>query len=177
MIGGMPFHGMAVGGNLGSTREEMYQILDWTVPLLPGALPRHLLGIGDVPSIFEGVARGIDTFDCVTPTRNARGGAVMVREVRPGERAAKFRYNLRNAAFTGEQLPLEVGCDCYACSNYTRAYVRHLLRAGEQLGPQLITIHNLRFMARLLGDIRDALLGGTFGELYRSVLGRPLSQP
>lgn len=171
VIGAMPFHGVAVGGNLGSTHEEMYAILDWTVPLLPGPLPRHLLGIGDVPGIFEAVARGIDTFDCVAPTRNARTATIMVRRADDGGPAHRFRLNIRGAAYATDMRPLEPGCDCYTCQNFTRAYVRHLFRAGEQLGPQLATIHNLRFMARLMDDIRAAIHAGTFEALRRETLG------
>lgn len=171
VIGGMPFHGMAVGGNLGSTHQEMYDILDWTVPLLPAERPRHLLGIGDVPGVFQAVARGIDTFDCVAPTRNARTASIMVRRTDNGAPAPRFRLNLRGAAFAEDMRPLEAGCDCYTCTHFTRAYVRHLFRSGETLGPQLATIHNLRFMARLMDDIREAILKGTFEELMRSTLG------
>lgn len=170
VIGSMPFHGIAVGGNLGSTHEDMYNILEWTLPLLPDEKPRHLLGIGDVPGIFEAVARGIDTFDCVAPTRNARTATIMVRCNDDGSKAERFRLNLRGAAYAQDTRPLEAGCDCYACTNFTRAYVRHLFRAGEQLGPQLATIHNLRFMARLMHDIRQALLEGTFEQLRQETL-------
>ncbi len=170
VIGGMPFHGVAVGGNLGSTHQEMYDILDWTVPLLPAQKPRHLLGIGDVPGIFEAVARGIDTFDCVAPTRNARTATIMVRRDDEGRPARRFRLNVRSAAFADDLRPLEEGCDCYTCTNFTRAYLRHLFKAGEQLGPQLATIHNLRFMARLMDDIRASLADGTFDELRAETL-------
>ncbi|MFA7460256.1 MAG: tRNA guanosine(34) transglycosylase Tgt [Trueperaceae bacterium] len=170
VIGGMPFHGVAIGGNLGSTHQEMYDILDWTVPQLPEPLPRHLLGIGDVPGIFEAVARGVDTFDCVAPTRNARTATIMIRQSDDGRPAPRFRLNLRGKAFETDMRPLEVGCDCYTCTNFTRSYVRHLFRAGENLGPQLATIHNLRFMARLMDDIRSAIQRGTFDELRRVTL-------
>lgn len=171
VIGEMPFHGLAVGGNLGSTHEEMYDILDWTVPLLPAGKPRHLLGIGDVRGIFEAVARGIDTFDCVAPTRNARTASIMVRRSDDGSPAPRFRLNLRGAAYAEDMRPLEEGCDCYTCANYTRAYVRHLFRAGEQLGPQLASIHNLRFMARLMSDIREAIAEGRFERLREETVG------
>jgi len=166
IIGAMGFDGVAVGGNLGNTRQEMYRILDWTVPLLPDAKPRHLLGIGDVPSILEAVERGIDTFDCVMPTRNARNGSALVR--RGGGPA--FRLNLRNARFAHDLAPLEPGCDCHTCRHYTRAYVRHLFRAGERLGEQLTTIHNLRFMARLMEDVRTALQDGSFAAFKARLL-------
>jgi len=174
VIGGMGFDGIAVGGNLGSTRADMYEILDWTLPLLPRSKPRHLLGIGDVPSIFEAVARGIDTFDCVLPTRNARTGSLLVRPdldpVEPGVHAS--RLNIINARFRTDLGPIQEGCDCYTCSNFSRAYLRHLFKAGESLGPQLATVHNLRFMARLMEDIRTALREDTFDALWARVVPR-----
>src|SRR5690606_7944573 len=139
--------------------------------------PRHLLGIGDVPGIFEAVARGVDTFDCVAPTRNARTATIMVRRDDDGRIAGRFRLNLRGAAYENDTRPLEAGCDCYTSSDFTRAYVRHLFRAGEQLGPQLATVHNLRFMARLMHDIRQALLAGTFERLREETLGGESASP
>ena len=170
VIGSMDFDGIAIGGNLGRTRSDMYRVLDWTVPLLPGDKPRHLLGIGDVPSLLEAVERGVDTFDCVAPTRNARNGGVLVR-FDDGEPVEGFRLNLRNARFQDDLGPIEAGCDCTTCRNYSRAYLRHLLKANEQLAQTLTTIHNLRFMARLCADIRDAIREGTFDDLKRAWLG------
>lgn len=169
VIGAMGFDGLAVGGNLGATRADMYAILDWTLPLLPPDKPRHLLGIGDVPSIFEAVARGIDTFDCVMPTRNARTGTLLVRPDL-GDGGRNGRLNIINARYKDDLGPVQSGCDCYTCRTFTRAYLRHLFKAGEALGPQLATIHNLRFMARLMQDIREALVAGTFDELWRRVV-------
>ncbi len=160
VIGGMGFDGFAVGGNLGETRETMYRVLDWTVAELPEAQPRHLLGIGDVASVFEAVARGLDTFDSVAPTRNARNGGVLVRIDDDGTPLPTFRLNLKNARFADDLRPIEQGCDCDACRHHSRAYLRHLLKANEQLGQQLATIHNLRFMARLMEEIRDGIAAG-----------------
>ncbi len=171
-IGAMPFDGIAIGGNLGATLQDMYAVLDWTVPLLPHERPRHLLGIGDVPSILEAVERGVDTFDCVTPTRNARNGAAFVRRNDHGERQPGFRINLRNARFADDLGPLEAGCDCATCRSYSRAYVRHLFKANEQLAHQLVTVHNLRFMARLMEDVRTSLAEDRFAELKADLLGR-----
>jgi len=189
VVGGMDFDGIAIGGNLGSTREEMYRVLDWTVPTLPAEKPRHLLGIGDVAGIFEAVERGVDTFDCVMPTRSARAGALLLMRAEqaspgaargpdggaaPGAKTgvnARFRLNILNAAFADDLEPIEEGCDCYTCSHYSRAYVRHLFKADEQLGQQLATIHNLRFMARLMERIRSALAAGDFDALKSEVLG------
>jgi tRNA-guanine transglycosylase len=163
VVGAMGFGGIAIGGNLGDTREAMYRILDWTIPELPDAAPRHLLGIGDVPSIFEAVARGVDTFDCVAPTRNARNGGVMARFDDDGRPLPSFRLNLKNARFANDPRPIDEGCDCATCRSYSRAYLRHLLKANEQLGQQLATVHNLRFMARLMEEIREAIVAGRFG--------------
>lgn len=170
VIGAMGFGGIAIGGNLGSTRETMYRILDWTVPALPDAPPRHLLGIGDVPSIFEAVARGVDTFDCVAPTRNARNGGVMARFDDDGRPLPRFRLNLKNARFADDARPIDASCDCATCRSYSRAYLRHLLKANEQLGQQLATVHNLRFMARLMDEIRSAIDAGRFAATMEAWL-------
>ena len=169
-IAAMPFDGIAIGGNLGHTLEDMHAVLDWTVPALPEGKPRHLLGIGDVPSILEAVERGVDTFDCVAPTRNARNGAAFVRRADDGGPAPAFRINLRNARFADDLRPLEEGCDCQTCRGYSRAYLRHLFKAGERLAEQLTTIHNLRFMARLMADVRASLAGGGFAEFKSELL-------
>ena len=163
-IGGMEFDGFAIGGNLGKTHADMYNVIEWTVPYLPAHKPRHLLGIGDVPSIFEGVERGCDTFDCVSPTRNARNGGALVRTI-DGAPARNFRMNLRNARFENDLSPIDEECDCYTCRNFSRSYLRHLFKANESLGPQLTTIHNLQFMTRLFEEIRAALRDDTFAEL------------
>jgi queuine tRNA-ribosyltransferase/7-cyano-7-deazaguanine tRNA-ribosyltransferase len=171
-IGAMPFDGIGIGGNLGKTHQQMYEVLDWTIPGLPDEKPRHLLGIGDVPSLFEAVERGVDTFDCVSPTRNARNGGVLVR-FDDGEPVDGFRLNLRNARFRDDLRPLEDGCDCMTCRSYSRAYIRHLFKANEQLGQHLASVHNLHFMARLCRQIRAALEDDTFAELKRAWLLDP----
>ena len=171
LIGAMPFDGMAIGGNLGRSHADMHRVLEWTVEALPEQLPRHLLGIGDVPGILAAVVRGVDTFDCVAPTRNARSGTVLVRRgddggVRPG-----FRLNLKNAAFARDQRPLEAECDCSTCSRFSRAYLRHLLKAGESLGPQLLSVHNLRFMERMMRALRAAIEAGRLRACVLAWLG------
>ncbi|MEX2535453.1 MAG: tRNA guanosine(34) transglycosylase Tgt [Trueperaceae bacterium] len=163
-IGGMEFDAFAIGGNLGRTHDEMYSVIDWTIPYLPAERPRHLLGIGDVPAIFEAVERGCDTFDCVSPTRNSRNASLLVR-FDEGRAVPNFRLNVRNARFARDMGPIEEGCDCLACRTVSRSYLRHLFKAGESLGPQLATIHNLRFMTRLFADIRRTLDEGSFTEL------------
>jgi len=171
VIASMPFSGVAIGGNLGRSHADMDQVLDWTVPALPEALPRHLLGIGDVPSVFAAVARGVDTFDCVTPTRNARNGMALVRQGDDGALHARGRINLQNATHARDERPIEGGCDCATCARFSRAYLRHLFKANEALGAQLVSIHNLRFMARLMHEIRAGIEASAFGAVAERWLG------
>jgi queuine tRNA-ribosyltransferase len=171
VIGALPFSGMAIGGNLGRSHADMRRVLDWTVAALPDGLPRHLLGIGDVPSVLAAVARGVDTFDCVTPTRNARNGMALARYGDDGSLRPRYRLNLQNAAFARDERPLEPGCDCSTCVRFSRAYLRHLFKANESLGPQLVSAHNLRFMTRLMLDVREAIAAGAFARLAHEWLG------
>lgn len=173
VIGGMPFDGMAIGGNLGRSHEDMHRVLEWTVPELPDALPRHLLGIGDVPSVLAAVARGVDTFDCVSPTRNARNGGALALLDDDGRPRPNFRLNLRNAANKDDPRPIEEGCDCPSCRRFSRAYLHHLLKADESLGPQAVSVHNLAFMARLMREVREGLARGAggFAEVVERWLG------
>ena len=147
-IGKMPFFGLAIGGSLGKSKKDMHQILDWTIPLLPEEKPRHLLGIGGIEDIIEGVKRGIDTFDCAAPTRMARNGTLLTKN---------GRLNIMNARFREDKNPIEKDCQCYTCQNYSRAYLRHLFQAGELLAPRLATIHNLHFMTNLMKEIRKTI--------------------
>ncbi len=160
----LDFPGYAVGGlSVGESKEQMYAMLDITTPLLPVERPRYLMGVGAPEDLLEGVARGIDLFDCVLPTRLARNGALFTRQ---------GRLNIRNARFEVDPLPIEVGCDCYTCRNFTRAYLRHLFKAGEMLGYRLATIHNVHFLLRLMGDIRAAIADGTFAEFKERFLAQ-----
>lgn len=170
-IGGLPFDGLAIGGSLGRTKADMLRVLEWTVPELPAHKPRHLLGIGEVPDIFAAVERGIDTFDCVAPTRMARNAGLLARTL-DGERLPKFRMNMRNARFKRDPRPPVEDCECYTCRTYSRAYLHHLFRANELLAYRLATIHNLHFVNRLMTLIRAALLDGTFEELKAHWLGK-----
>lgn len=170
-IGGMPFGGMAVGGNLGRTHADMHRVLEWTVPELPERLMRHLLGIGDVPSVLAAVARGIDTFDCVAPTRNARNGGALARLDDDGRPLPSFRLNLRNARFADDLRPIEADCGCPTCARFSRAYLRHLLLADEPFGPQLVSVHNLAFMARFMAEVRVALEADDFEAVVARWLG------
>jgi len=157
-IADMDLEGYAVGGlAVGETHEEMYRILDETVPYLPQDRPTYLMGVGTPLNILEGVARGIDFFDCVYPSRNGRHGHVYTDT---------GRLNLKNAAYELDDRPIEEGCSCPACRNYSRAYIRHLFKAGEMLAMRLCVLHNLHYYNRLMQEIRDALDEGRFG-LYK----------
>ena len=145
------FFGIAVGGSLGSSKDQMYEVVEMVLPRLAAERPVHLLGIGGIRDIFSGVRQGIDTFDCVHPTRIARHGGALVKG---GE---KEHINLMNAKFKEDPKPLEEGCPCEACRTYSRAYIHHLLKAKELLALQLITLHNITYMNRLMEAIRQAL--------------------
>lgn len=164
-ISSLDFHGFAIGGSLGKSKQEMLQVLEWTVPLLPEGRPRHLLGIGEIADIFAAVEKGIDLFDCVAPTRMARNGALFSRE------AEGFRLHIRNARYRDDPRPIEEGCGCYTCRNYSRAYLRHLFEARELLAMRLATIHNLYFLEELMRQIRKAIREGGLAELKREWLG------
>lgn len=156
--------GYAVGGSLGRTKDDMRRVLDWTVPLLPSERPRHLLGIGEIEDLLEGVGRGVDLFDAVTPTRMAGTGTVFVRN------APRFRIHLTNERFKQDGRPIQVGCQCPTCRRYSRAYMRHLFVAREILAAQLATIHNLHFVESLVSQIRAAIHQKNFAALKRDWL-------
>ncbi len=150
----LDFPGYAVGGlAVGETKEQMYQTLDETCPYLPTEKPRYLMGVGAPEDIIEAVARGIDFFDCVLPTRIARNGAVLTPQ---------GRLNLRNAEHAEDVRPIQEGCDCYTCRTFSRAYLRHLFKAKEITGLRLATIHNVHFMMQLMRQIRESITGGVF---------------
>lgn len=165
IIAGMSFDGIAIGGNLGKTKNDMHKVIEWSVAELPHNKPRHLLGIGEVPDIFEAVERGCDTFDCVSPTRNARNGGLLKRLDDDGKALPKFRLNLKNARFSQDTRPVDESCGCYTCQHYSRAYLRHLFKADEILAQSLASMHNLHFMAQLCNDIRRSLKENTFKDL------------
>ncbi len=164
LIAAQNFDGYAIGGSLGRSKEEMYQVLEWTTPLLPQDRPRHLLGIGEVEDIFEVVKRGIDLFDCVLPTQIARTGTLFAKKTE------RFRIHILNAQFKDDHRPIEQGCNCYTCSNYSRAYLRHLFMSKELLGMRLATIHNLYFLESLIDKIRTAIKERRLAELTREWL-------
>ncbi|MBQ7680200.1 MAG: tRNA guanosine(34) transglycosylase Tgt [Butyrivibrio sp.] len=157
-IAEMDLDGYAVGGlAVGETHEEMYAMLEATVPELPVGKPTYLMGVGTPANILESVARGIDFFDCVYPSRNGRHGHLYTDH---------GRINLMNACYKLDPRPIEEGCTCPACRRYSRAYIRHLLKSGETLGLRLCVLHNLRFYNRLMEEIRSALESGRF-EAYK----------
>ena len=143
------FPGYSIGGlSIGEPKEIMYEVLDYTVPLLPDNKPRYLMGVGSPDCLIEGAIRGIDMFDCVLPTRIARNGTAFT---------SHGKLVVRNAAYAEDFRPMDEECSCYACRNYTRAYIRHLIKANEILGARLITIHNLYFLLKLMENIREAI--------------------
>lgn len=149
--------GIAIGGSLGKSKTDMYDILDWTIPATPENKPRHLLGIGEIEDLFTGSFRGIDTFDCVAPTRNARNGSVFISPSIGGKLNNKFSINIRSAKYSSSAEPIDETCHCFTCKNHTRAYLRHLFSTGELLAMRLATIHNLHFIFNLMEQIRRAI--------------------
>lgn len=148
--------GYAVGGlSVGESKEIMNEVLDYTVPELPKDKPRYLMGVGSPDALLDGAIRGIDMFDCVLPTRIARNGTVMT---------SKGKLVVRNAEYAEDFLPMDEECDCYACQNFSRAYIRHLIKAGEILGGRLTSIHNLRFLQNLMANIRKAIAEDRLGD-------------
>ncbi len=146
--------GVAIGGlSVGETKEEMYATLDVVTPILPEDKPRYLMGVGTPEDIIHGVARGVDIFDCVLPTRLARHHSAF---------APAGRLNMMNAAFARDESPIDETCDCYACKTFTRAYIRHLIVAKETLAATLLSIHNLRALIRLVESLRAAIRDDTF---------------
>ena len=160
-IAARPFEGFAIGGSLGKSKQDMHAILDWTIPLLPEAKPRHLLGIGEPEDLFEAVERGIDMFDCVAPTRFARHGVLYTRT---------GRINVTKARYREDMLPIEVGCTCPTCARFSRAYLRHLFLAEELLSYRLATLHNLHFILSLMREIRQAIVDDCLEECKRAFL-------
>ena len=160
--------GYAVGGlAVGESHEEMYHVLDETVPYLPVDKPTYLMGVGTPANILEGVERGIDFFDCVYPSRNGRHGHLYTNH---------GKINLFNAKYELDDRPIEEGCDCPACRRYTRAYIRHLLKAKEMLGMRLCVLHNLYFYNTMMEEIRAALDAGNFAAYKKTKLNN-MSHP
>lgn len=156
------FAGYALGGlAVGEPREDMYRILKYSTPKLPENKPRYLMGVGEPVDMLEAVEHGIDMMDCVQPTRIGRHGTVFTKY---------GRLVIKNAIYSRDDRPLDEGCDCYTCKNYTRAYIRHLFKAGEILGQRLATYHNLHFLLKLMDNAREAIIDGRFKEYKEEVL-------
>lgn len=152
----LDFPGYAIGGlSVGEPKPLMYELLETTVPLLPTAKPRYLMGVGTADCLVEGVMRGVDMFDCVFPTRVARNGTAMTKT---------GRLVVKNAEYARDWRPIDPECDCYACKNFSRAYIRHLFKSNEILGLRLTTIHNLKYLLNLMKDMRQAILDNRFLE-------------
>ncbi len=166
-ISELDLNGYAIGGlAVGETADEMYEIIEHVEPHMPADKPRYLMGVGTPVNIIEGVYRGVDFFDCVMPSRNARHGHVFTWN---------GIINLNNAKYILDERPIEEGCNCPACRNYSRAYIRHLLKAGEMLGMRLAVLHNLYFYNNLMVKIREALDEGKFEEFRKNnveILGK-----
>jgi queuine tRNA-ribosyltransferase len=161
-LSGLDFPGYAIGGlSVGETKEVMLNILGMTTSHLPELKPRYLMGVGAPEDLVEGVARGVDLFDCALPTRVARNGALFTRQ---------GRVNIRRASFSKLDKPLDETCDCYTCRTFTAAYLNHLFRAEELLGLRLATIHNLRFLKKLMEDIRRSILEDKFESFRQDFL-------
>ncbi len=165
-IGSLGFDSIAIGGSLGRSKKDMHSILEWVTPCLPEAKPRHLLGIGVVEDIFESVQRGIDLFDCVTPTRMARIGYAYLRPP-TGKKQNKFKYKLLSLDYAHDNKPLDPNCRCAVCRRYSRSYVHHLLKVNEMLGHKLLSYHNLHFFTQLMREIREAIEAGALEKLKR----------
>jgi len=156
----LDFDGYAIGGvSVGEPEEEMMRAVESAEPFLPTDRPRYAMGLGTPPQLLEMVARGMDMFDCVLPTRLARNGTAFI---------TTGTLNLKNAEFARDKRPIEENCACYACREFTRGYIRHLIKAEEILGLRLITLHNLHFYLNLMSCARREIEGGTFDQFRKS---------
>jgi len=160
----LDFPGYAIGGlSVGESKEDLYGIAGFTAKILPVDKPRYLMGVGFPEDLVESVARGIDMFDCVMPTRNARNGTVFT---------SRGRVILKNASNRRDFGPLDSDCDCYTCRNYSRAYLRHLFMAGEMLGPRLASVHSIRFYLHLMEEMRQVIRDGLFSQWRKDFYGK-----
>jgi queuine tRNA-ribosyltransferase len=155
----LDFPGYAIGGlSVGEPAQDMYAMLECTVPLMPDDRPRYLMGVGSPDYLIEGAIRGIDMFDCVLPTRIGRNGTVLT---------SRGKMIIRDAVYARDYSSLDPECDCYTCRNFSRAYIRHLLKVGEVLGIRLTTWHNLRFLLNLMKNVRKAIMEDRLGDFRR----------
>lgn len=170
-ISSLDFDAIAIGGvSVGESKKQMRDVIDWVSPFLPEDKTRHLLGIGEIDDIFDGVERGMDTFDCVIPTRFGRYGIAFVG---PNEQEEKdhFRIDLMKSLYAKDKRPIAKDCKCYACKDFTRAYIHHLFRSHELLAYRLVSYHNLWFVVNLVKDIRSAILEERFLEMKKEWMG------
>ncbi|AQW22208.1 tRNA-guanine(34) transglycosylase [Lentilactobacillus curieae] len=157
----LDFPGYSIGGlSVGESKQEMNRVLDFTAPLLPEDKPRYLMGVGATDSLIDGVIRGVDMFDCVLPTRIARNGTVMT---------SHGRLVVKNAKYARDFTPMDDQCDCYACRNYTRAYIRHLMKTDEAFGMRLCSIHNLHYLIHLMKRVQQAIIDDNLLDLRAEV--------
>lgn len=165
------FGAVAIGGSY-TSKEVLTNVVDWVTPLVDEMKPRHLLGIGEVVDLFEGVERGIDFFDCVAPTRRGRHGNIYIHAKSEGSSGKQnFTIQITNSRFETDKSGLDPLCHCYTCQNFTRAYIYHLFKANEILGMRLATYHNVFFIVNLMREMREAIGEGRFGELKEEWLG------
>lgn len=158
----MDFPGYSIGGtSIGEPKESFSKMVEYSVKYLPFDKPRYLMGIGSIDFILEGIEKGVDMFDCVLPTRIARHGALMTH---------KGRINIRDAKYKEDFTPLDNECDCYTCQNYTKAYLRHLYVADETFGKRLLSIHNIRFLIKMMEDARKAIQEDRFGDFKKEMI-------
>lgn len=189
-IGEQGFDGISIGGSFGTSEywgreavdpstslrtswaasKAIYETMEWVVPHLPDKLPRHALGIGEVQDLFECVEQGIDMFDCVAPTRRARNGSLYINPKNGGDIKNKFTLSISQSKYTKDKNPIDPGCKCHTCQNFSRGYLRHLYMASEILYHQLATTHNLYFILNLVKDIREAIKKKQFQKLKNSWL-------
>ena len=174
VIGSMDFAGCAVGGlSVGESKELMYKMLEVSTKFLPENKARYLMGVGTPDHLIEGVLRGIDMFDCIFPTRVARNGMAMVSP----KTSASGRLVMKNSTYIEDFAPLEDDCDCYACkNNFTRAYIRHLVRAEEIFGLRLLTLHNLRYLQKFMAEMRQSILEDRFSNFREDFFASYLRQ-
>jgi queuine tRNA-ribosyltransferase len=159
-----PWTGVAIGGlSVGEPKEVMHRVLETLEPMMPPAAPRYLMGVGFPPDLLDGIARGVDLFDCVAATRNGRHGTAWL---------PTGRVNVKGAALKGSQEPLDPSCDCETCTTFPRGYLRHLFMVEDMLALRLVSIHNIRFLIRLGEEARCRILAGTFEDWRRGWLDR-----
>ena len=159
------FEAVSIGGSY-TSKDVLYKVMEWSLKHFSEEKPRHMLGIGEVQDLFEGIARGIDFFDCVAPTRRGRHGNLYISPQNGGRKENNFTLQITNAQFAFDENPIDPGCECFTCQHYTKAYLRHLFMADELLGQRLASIHNVYFIVNLVKRIRESIFEEGFKELY-----------